>query len=78
MNVNTFSVVPEFLHTVLIYFHSFFSILFHSNDFNHSFSSLILSSASVIMLLIPSSVFFISVTVLFIPVCLFFKFSSSF
>uniref|UniRef100_A0A8C6ASH8 Uncharacterized protein n=1 Tax=Monodon monoceros TaxID=40151 RepID=A0A8C6ASH8_MONMO len=37
-----------------------------------SFRSLIRSSASVILLLIPSSVFFISVMVLFISVCLFF------
>ena len=42
-----------------------------------SFSSLIHSSASVIMLLITYSVFFISVIVLLISVCLFFSYSRS-
>ena len=42
-----------------------------------SFSSLIHSSASDILLLIPSREFLISVTVLFTSVCLFFNFSRS-
>ena len=42
-----------------------------------SSNSLIHSSASVILLFIPSSVFFISVIVLFITVCLFFSSSRS-
>ena len=42
-----------------------------------SSSSLIHSSASDILLLIPSRVFLISVTVLFVSVCLFFNYSRS-
>ena len=40
-----------------------------------SYSSLIHSSASDVLLLIPSRVFFISVIVLFVSVCLFFNYS---
>ena len=71
MNTDVLNVVPEVSDTVLISFHSFFSILFCGSDFYQSlfFCSLLCSTASVILLLIPSSVFFISVIVLFI--CLF-------
>jgi len=57
--------------------HSFIFILFNSY-FHHSILQLIIhSSASFIVLLIPSSVFFISVTILFIGVHLFFSFPRS-
>ena len=70
INVCVFNSFPEVSETDLISFHFFFFILFHSCDFHHSvFQSLIRSSASVILLLIPSSVFFIPVIVLLISVC---------
>ena len=63
---------------ILISFHSFFFILFRAvNSTILSSRSLIHSSASVILLLIPSSVFFISIIVLFISVHLFFNSSRS-
>ena len=58
--------------------HSFIFILFFNSYFHHSILQLIIhSSASFILLLIPSSVFFISVTILFIGVHLFFSFPRS-
>ena len=36
VNVGAFNVVPEVSEMVLISFHSFFFILFHSGDFHHS------------------------------------------
>ena len=78
MNVGVFNVVSEVSETVLISFHSFLFVLFCGSDFHHSvFQVTSLFSASVILLLIPSSVFFIPVIVLFISVCLFFKSSIS-
>ena len=78
LNIGVFNVVPEVSETVLISFHSFFFILFHGSEFHHSvFQVTYLSSASVILLLFPSNVFFISVIVLFISVCLFFNCSRS-
>ena len=59
-NVGAFSVVQEISETVLISFHSFFII-----STILSFSSLIHSSISCILLLIPSSVLSISVVVFF-------------
>ena len=69
-NVGVFSVVPEVSEIVFNSFHSFslfcslavISTILPSSTFIHS-------SASVIPLLIPSSVFFISVIVLFISLC---------
>ena len=72
MNVVVFNVVPEDSWGVFISFVSF--SLFCSMAVNYTILSsraLIFSSASVILVLIPSSVFFISVIVLFISVCLF-------
>ena len=46
-----------------------FVILFLSSDFQHSAFQVIICSVSVILLLIPSTVFSISVIVLFIAVC---------
>ena len=48
------------LNIVLISLHSFFFILFSSRDFHQSVLPLTHTSASFILLLIPSSVFFIS------------------
>ena len=59
-NVGVFNIVPEVSEVVLISFNSFFlSALFISTIL--SSASLILSSASFILLLVPSRVFFISV-----------------
>ena len=66
-NVGVFSIVPEVSENVFNSFHSYF--LFWSSGVIStilSSSSLISYSASVILLLIPSSVLFISVIVLFI------------
>ena len=62
---------------VLKSFHSFFFILFHGSDFHHSvFHVTYCSSASVILVLILSSVFFFSSIVVFISVCFFSSFRS--
>ena len=79
MNLDAFNVVPEVSETVLIFkilFSLFCSVAVISTTL--SSSSLIHSSASVILPLILSSVFFNSVIVLFIYVCFFFKSSTSF
>ena len=68
-NIGVFSVVPEVSEIVFNSFHSFCFILLLGSYFHHS--------ASVILLLIPSSVVFISVIVLFISVYLFFNSSRS-
>ena len=61
MNIGVFNVVPEISDTVLISFLSFFFTLFMAVISTIlSFISFIYSSASVILLLISSSVFFIS------------------
>ena len=66
----------EVSEPVLVYFDSFFFILLHNSSFHHSFSSLI-CSASFTLLLILSSVSFLSVQVFFITVCLLFSSSQS-
>ena len=78
MNVDAFDIVPKVSETILISFQSFYFI--HSSEVIStilSFSSLIRSSASDILLLIPSRVFLTSVIVLFVSVCLFFNSSRS-
>ena len=73
-NVGAFSVVPEVSEIVFNSFSFFFFVLLLTDISTVlSSSSLIHSSASVILLWIPSSVFFISVIVVFISVCLFFS-----
>ena len=65
LNVGTFSIVPELSEVVLISFNSFsFSASFISTIL--SSTSLILYSASVILLLVPPRVFLISVIALLI------------
>ena len=65
LNVGAFNIVSEVSAVILIYFNSFFfSASFIST--NLSSNSLILSSASVILLLVPSRVLLISVIALFI------------
>ena len=59
MNVGAFNGVPEVSEVVLISFHSFFLSVSFISTFLSS-TSLILSSASVILLLVPSRVFLIS------------------
>ena len=69
LNVDAFNIVPEVFETVLYSLH--LSCLFCSSAIIStilSFSSLICSSASVIMQFISSRVFLISVIVLFISV----------
>ena len=68
-----FDIVPEVCETIPIYFHSFYFILpFRSYFTILSSSSLIHSSASDTLLLIPSRVFLVSIIVLFVSICLFF------
>ena len=72
-NVGAFNIVPEVSEVVLISFNSFFlsaSFIFTIL----SSTSLILSSASVILPLVPSRVLLISVIALFIIDWLFFNF----
>ena len=77
-NICMLNVVTEFSETILISFHYFFFILLCLSYFYHlSSSSLIYSSASDSLLLFPSSVFLISVTVLLTGDCLFFNSSMS-
>ena len=73
-NVGAFNIVPGVSEVVFISFNSFFilSVSFISTIL--SSMSLILFSASVILLLIPSRVFFISFIALFIIYWLFFLF----
>ena len=73
INVGSLNVFPGVSETVLISFHPFFFfILFHGSELHHlSSSSLIHPSASVILLLTFSGVYFISIIVLFIS-CLYF------
>ena len=66
----------RFLKLSSFLFCLFFFILFHGSDFQYSFSSLIHSPASFILMLIPSSLFFISVIVFFNYLWLFFIFSN--
>ena len=77
-NVDVFNIVPKVSEAILNSLQSFSFILLLSSYFNHSsFSSHICSSALVILLLVPSRIFLISVIVLFISVCLFFISSMS-
>ena len=77
-NVGTFDIVPEVSESVLSSFHSFYFILLSEIISTIlSSSSLICSSASDILLFIPSIVFLISVIVLFVSACLFFNSSRS-
>ena len=65
-NAGAFNIVPEVAEIVLISLNSFFSL---STSFIYtilSSTSLILSSFSVILLLVPSRVFLISFIALFI------------
>ena len=67
LNVEAFNIVPEVSEIVLISFNLFF--LFSSDSFistSLSFTSLILSSASVILLFVASRVFLISFITLFV------------
>ena len=77
LNVCSLNIVPEVSEIFLISFYSVFFILLCYSYSHHSFSSLIHSPASVILLLVPSSVCLISVIVLFIADCLFFNTSRS-
>ena len=63
----------------VLFFFSFFTLFCSSEDISTSLSSssLIHSSASDILLLLPSRVFLISIIVLFVFVCLFFNPSTS-
>ena len=72
LNVGVFNVVPDVSEIVLNCFYSLFCSVAVISTILSS-SSLIHPSASVILLLIPSSVLFTSVIVLFITVCLFFS-----
>ena len=78
LNVGAFNVVPEVSETVSILF-ILFSLLCSAVVFSTilSYRSLIRSSASVILLLIPSREFFISFIVFFIIVYLLFSSSRS-
>ena len=76
-NVGVFNVVPEVSETVLNSFHSFFFILLCGTYIHYFIFQVIRSSASVILLLIPSREFLISFIVLFIIVCLLFSSSRS-
>ena len=69
-----FNIVPEVSETFLSSFNSFYFIVLSAVIYTILFSSsLIHSSASDILLLIPSRVFLISVIVLFVSVYLFFN-----
>ena len=76
-NVGVLNVVPEVSETVLIYFHYFFFIPLCFSYFQHSVSQLTYLFFCLILLLVHSSVDFISVIMLFIVDCLFFISSRS-
>ena len=77
-NVGAFNIVPEVSEIVLISLNSFFfSPLWFIYFYHFCSTSLILSSASIILLLVPSRVFFISFFALFIIYWLFFISSRS-
>ena len=76
VNDGAFNVVSEVSQTALISFYPFFLILFNGSDFHQFVSQFTYSFFCLIyLLLIPSSVFFISVIV---HLSLFFKSSSFF
>ena len=76
-NVGVLNVVPEVSETVLIYFHYFFFIPLCFSYFQHSISQLTYLFFCLILLLVHSSVAFISVIMLFIVDYLFFISSRS-
>ena len=77
-NIDTLTIVPKVSEAFLSSLHSFLFICSSTVIFTTLFSSsLIHSSALVILLMVPSNVFLISVIVLFISVCLFFISSMS-
>ena len=77
LNVGAFDIVPEVSEIILLFsFFLLYSALQKCKELLSS-SSLIRSSASDILLLIPSRVFLISTIVLFVSVCLFFNSSRS-
>ena len=77
-NVGVFNIVPKVSEAILNSFHPFSFIVCFSSYFQHSIFQLIVhSSASIILLLVPSRILLISVIVLFISVCLFFISSMS-
>ena len=76
-NVGVLNVVPEVSETVLIYFYSFFFIPLCFSYFQHSISQLTYLFFCLILLLVHSSVAFISVIMLFIVDYLFFISSRS-
>ena len=73
-NVGAFDIVPEVSEVVLFSFNSFFPLSASFISTILCSTSLILSSASVILLLVPYRVFLISVIALFIIDWLFFYF----
>ena len=75
-NVGVFNIVPEVSEVVFISFYYFFPLCFIY--FQHYTTLLILSSASVILLLVPFRVILISVIALFITDQLFFIYSRCF
>ena len=76
-NLGTINVVIEVSETVLISFFFFFFLFFGSNLHYTVFQLTYSYFSLIILLLIPSSTFFISIIVLSISVCLFFKSSIS-
>jgi len=78
-NDGAFNIVPKVTETFLNFFFIRFPLFSFSAVISTilSSSSFIHSSASIILLLFPSSVFSISVIVLFISICLFFISSTS-
>ena len=64
LNVSAFDIVSEVSETILSSFHSFYFILLFRSYFHHFIFQLTDSSASDILLLIPSRVLLVSVTVL--------------
>lgn len=73
VNVDAFNVIPWFYWTVFISFHSFFKLLLFCSmtviSTSLSSSSVVYSSGSFILVLLPPSVLFISVIILLISVC---------
>ena len=63
-NVGSFGIIQEVSETILSSFHSFYFILPFRSYFHHFIFQLTDSSASNILLLIPSRIFLISVIVL--------------
>jgi len=78
LNIGAFDIVPDVSEIIPSSFRSFyFILLFKAISIILSSILLIHSSASDILLLIPSGVYLISVIVLFVSACLFFNSSRS-